>query len=155
MAAPLRIRLPQESLAAGPEEPQEKAKTYLGELVKLIPAEIVALYIFGRGLISAQFGMPTPAALLPEWAYWIGWFLLCLILLVLVRCWLTSDSETTLGPEWPAVWLAVSAFVVWVYSMGDVFDRVLRIWDPLLASLLVPAHTIAGPAIYRGLARKS
>ena len=158
MAAPLRIRLPHESLPLGAEEPpektpSEKTKTYLGELVKLIPAEIVALYIFGRGLIASEFQAPAPAALLPEWAYWTGWIVVCTVLLVLVRRWLTSDSEAGLGPEWPAVVIAAVSFVIWVYSMGDVFDRVLGIWDPLLAGLLVPAWTVAAPAVYRSVDR--
>jgi hypothetical protein len=149
MAAPLRLRFPAElAVAEGP--PQDAAKTYLGELVKLIPAEAVALYIFGRSLIAAHFrSEPLGAAVLPEWAYWSFWLLACLVTVIMLRRWLTADPEEGLGPETPAVTIASVSFLIWVYSMGDVFDRVLGIWDPLLAGLLVPLWTVLAPAVFR------
>ena len=149
-SAPLRCSLPQVSSESRGKRLQQNPKQYLGDLVKLIPSEIVTLYIVGRGLITTQFNTPHPAALMSESAYWIGWILLCLILLVLVRGWLTSHNDT--GPEWPAVGLAAVSFVIWVYSMGDCFDRALKIWDPLLAALLVPAWTAAAPILNQRLA---
>lgn len=154
MTAPLRLRYPP-SLALGEPPEQNVAKTYAGELIKLIPAEAVALYIFGRSLIAAQFRPEGPGGSnLPEWVYWSFWAAACLVTVVALRCWLTADSDEELGPEWPAVAVAAVSFVIWVYSMGDVFDRVLGVWDPLLAGLLVPLWTVLAPGLYRMMRRE-
>ena len=60
-------------------------KDYTDRLIKLVPAEIVGLYMAGKVAINDRYpiGGPKPAgALLSESAAWIGWTLFCLIALV-------------------------------------------------------------------------
>lgn len=130
----LRIAAPRRAVEEDP------TKAYLDRLVKLIPAEVVALYLAGRSAILTD---PKP-----DPAYWVGWTIFCLFAVVWVRAWATSGGKPAVGPEWPAVGIAAVSFLVWVYSLGDVF-KALGHSQPLLASLLVLAWTFIAPLIYR------
>jgi hypothetical protein len=107
-------------------------------------------------------GHPPAAAANPqqgfisENAYWIGWTLFCFVAVIIVRAWATSDTERDVKPEWPAVGIAATSFLVWVYSLGDAFARPKiffglehGIWEPLLAMLIVFAWTLIVPVVYR------
>ncbi len=159
MATVLRIKQP--TIAAdAPASTPEPAKDYVERLVKLIPAEIVAVYLAGKSGIQAAFSPSAPAnasqGLISENAYWIGWTGFCFVMAIIVRAWATSDSQRGVTPEWPAVGIAAASFLVWVYSLGDVFARPKiffgldhGIWEPLLAMLIVFAWTAIVPIIYR------
>lgn|GEM_PF-1078842 len=139
---------------AGDESP---IKVYLDRLVKLIPAEVVGLYLAGKSVIQAVYAKDTAAAegadryaLLTEQApYWIGWTLFCLAALIWVRAWATSSPKDGVAPEWGAVSIAALSFLIWVYNFGDVFALAPDLWVPLLAALLVIAWTFVVPLIYR------
>lgn len=135
MSAVLRIP------AATPGDP---LKAYVERLVKLIPAEVVSLYVAGRALIQSSFPQGGDAAQ----PYWIGWTLFCIVAVVLVRAWATSDAAQRLKPQWGAVAIATVSFVVWVYSLGDVF-RAWPFWSELAAGLLVLAWTFIAPWLVR------
>jgi hypothetical protein len=149
MLAPLRIRrLNIPAIGGGQPDP---LKDYTDRLIKLVPAEIVGLYMAGKVAINDRYpiGGPKPAgALLSESAAWIGWTLFCLIALVLIRRWATSDKQANIPPEWEAIGLVVISYFIWLYSLGDVFARVFLIWDPLIASLLVLGWTFLVPLLY-------
>jgi hypothetical protein len=74
---------------------------YLGRLVKLIPAEVVALYLTFK---EATAGWPG------TWA-WI-----CLGLVILVRSLGTSGEG--IPPQKLGVAVASVSFVIWVYATG-------------------------------------
>jgi hypothetical protein len=154
MSAPLRI-YPHANLEEhlGPEgEPASNdLKKYTDRLVRLVPAEIVGLYLAGRTAITSKFvtGVaPDRNAILTERTSWLLWSIICLVLVFFVRCWATSDSARKVPPEWGAVGIAIVSFVVWVYSFGDVFRVAFNIWDPLLATFLVLGWTFIVPAFY-------
>jgi hypothetical protein len=151
MAAPLRIAQHENLYALSAGTGGDAAKEYLDRLVKLIPGEIVALYLAGKVLINNNFvrGGTQHPHVLSETGAWIAWTLFCLIALILVRKWATSDSLAAVPAEWIAITLAGVSFLVWIYSLGDIFERVLKIWDPLLASLLVLAWTFLSPWFYQ------
>src|SRR5436190_21380216 len=100
----------------------DPAKNYVDRLVKLIPAEIVSVYLVGKAGIQAAFPPGAPAnatqGFISENAYWIGWTLFCFIAVIVVRAWATSDSKQGVKPEWPAVGIAAISFLIWVYSLG-------------------------------------
>jgi hypothetical protein len=159
----LRIKR-QGVVAAAPEDPM---KSYLARLIKLIPSEVVGLYLAGKGGIQSKFHdsavgktagkavgaadstATASASILSAQEYWIGWTLFCLVAVVVIRVWATSDKKRGVSPEWVAVLIATVSFVIWVYSLGDVFDQALHIWDPLLASLLVLGWTFLVPLVYK------
>ncbi len=147
MSSILRIKSHRSAPLARTEP--DPAKAYLERLVKLIPAEVVALYLAGAGAIKAAFpGAAAGSVPVSEQAYWWGWTIFCFAAVILVRAWATSSRPEKLAPEWPAVGIAAISFVIWVYSLGDAFDRV-GWWEPLLATLLVLAWTFVIPLVYR------
>ena len=160
MAPVLRIRPPE--VAADAVSAPDPARDYVERLVKLIPAEVVSIYLAGKSGIQAAFP-PSPAAnsgagFISENAYWIGWTVFCFGAVIAIRAWATSDQSLNVKPEWPAVAIAAASFLIWVYSLGDVFRRPNLfpgaglehgVWEPLLAMLLVFAWTMIVPFIYR------
>lgn len=129
MNAPLRLNTAARSLVvgkpAGPEDP------WLARLVKLVPAEIVAVYLAGRPLAQEHYAG--------------GWPVACLALLVIVRAWGTSDRR---GPQWISVAVSAVSFVLWVYAMGGHF--LTYNVDVNLASLAVLVWTTLVPVLWRG-----
>ncbi|HKU98467.1 MAG TPA: hypothetical protein VJR58_24455 [Vineibacter sp.] len=111
---------------------------YVEATVKLIPGEVVSAYLAGKAMLQND-----PAAPL---SCWIGWTLLCCVLVVWLRRWMTSDKSAAVPPDWPAVGIATLSFVVWVYSMGDVFAKV-NVWDQHHAWLYVLIWTLAAPGL--------
>ena len=158
MAPVLRVKPPDIQNDAVPTP--DSAKNYVDRLVKLIPAEIVAVYLAGKSGIQAAFP-PSAAAgaqqgFISENSYWMGWTVFCFAAVIVVRAWATSDTKQNVKPEWPAVGIAAASFLVWVYSLGDAFARPKiffglehGIWEPLLAMLIVFAWTLIIPVVYR------
>ena len=133
MSAPLRVS-PVRSQAAA----NDGFKSYLDRLIKMIPAEVVGLYLVGIGLIPEE---DVPVS--------VGWVVVCLIAVVVVRMWGTADPPEGLGPQWRAVAIASGAFLIWVYSMGRPFDD-LGIHVSYIGSLLVLVWTFFVPIFYQG-----
>jgi len=156
-----QIRRTSANMAADPAAtPQgNTVKSYVERLVKLIPAEMVSVYLAGKSGIQAAFPPGSTAAAQPgsisESVYWVGWTIFCFLLVIGIRAWATSDPVQQVKPEWPAVAIAAASFLIWVYSMGDVFARPdvfgfgHGVWKPLLAMLIVIAWTVVVPQIYR------
>lgn len=159
MGTILRIRSLRENAiqgdapAGGGGAPPNSAKQYVERVVKLIPSEVVGVYLVGKAGIQTKFADRTDHSqdLFSESTYWIGWTLFCFLAVIAVRAWATSDQNTPV--EKPAVAIAAVSFLIWVYSLGDAFKfisvRNHSIWDSLLAMLLVFAWTLMVPLIYR------
>src|ERR1051325_8194128 len=73
MTGPLRISAPIRAATVGRQT--GRADPWLGRLVKLVPAEIVAVFLAGRPLAQERYAG--------------GWPVACLVLLVIVRAWTT------------------------------------------------------------------
>jgi len=100
-------------------------------LVKLVPAEILAVYMAGRSHAAAIDG---------------AWPLVCLALLVVVRIWGTHERGR--GPQWSAIAVAAISFLIWVLAIDG---RILTLAvNSDLASLLVLVWTTVAPLIVRG-----
>lgn len=128
MGAPFRItRSASGAAAAG----ADTAGAWMERLVKLVPAEILAVYLAGRPHAASIHG---------------AWPLVCLALLLVVRVWGTRGRGK--GPQWPAVGVAAVSFVIWVFALDG---RILGVsMSPDLASLLVLVWTTLAPTLYRG-----
>lgn len=147
MSMPFRIaHHPNADRLSEESAPADAAKDYVARLIRLIPSEIVALYLAGRAAITGYFAGNQSG--LSEPATWIVWTIVCLGLLFLVRIWGTRDKKLSVPPEWRAIWIAAASFLVWVYSSGDVFRIAFDIWNPLIATLVVLVWTFATPFIY-------
>ena len=138
MSAPLRIRRSDISAKAVPSTKGDDFKDYLERLLKMIPGEVVGLYLIGSGFI-------------PEGQV-IGlliWTIICLIGVIAIRIYGTADSENNLPAQWPVVIISSIAFVIWIYSLGGVF-KLYGVHSPYIGSLLVLAWTFFVPIFYKG-----
>jgi hypothetical protein len=139
MAAPFRVINPRAKLqkVGAAEAP---AREYFERLIKMIPADVVGLYLVGSGFIPAD-----KHAVLALWTF------LCLFGVIAVRIWGTADPDPQkrIPPQWPVVGISAVAFVIWIYSMGGVF-AVYGLAVPYVGSLLVLAWTFFVPLFYKG-----
>jgi hypothetical protein len=132
MTAPLRIvdRGPP-GVAAEPGPASE----WIERLVKLVPAEILAVYLAGRPHAEAIHG---------------AWPLVCLGLLLAVRAWGTHEPGR--GPQWPAIGISAVSFLIWVLAVDG---RILGLrLDADVAALALLVWTTLVPALYRGERRR-
>ncbi len=143
MAAPLRITRPPVVKAAMrkggiAQEKPTQIQSYMERLVKLIPAEIIGLYLVGQGIIP-------PA----EKVALVVWSIICLGLVVLVRAKATGDRANSISPQWSAVAVSTISFVIWVYNMPGPFQA-FNLAVPFVGSLAVLVWTFIVPFLYQG-----
>lgn len=136
--SPFRIEPPSRVKAVALTKDDE-FKAYLDRLMKMIPVEVIGLYLVGSGVIPEN----KPAGL----AFWA---VLCLIGVIVVRAYGTSDAAKGLAPQWTAVVLSSIAFVIWIYTLGGPF-RSYGLYEPYVGSLAVFAWTFFVPKLYHGL----
>lgn len=139
MAAPLRITRPDvvSAQAVAPAENIE-FKFYLSRLLKMIPAEVISLYLVGSGLIPEGQLIALTV-----------WAVICLIGVVIVRIYGTADPAQGKSPDWIHIAISVAAFIIWIYSLGGPFVA----WNlhvPWVGSLLVLTWTFFVPLFYKG-----
>ena len=144
MRGPLRIArsYPEQSSAGFSETVEPNTfQGYFDRLYKLIPGEVVGLYLVGSGLIPKDY----PFAL-------VAWSVFCLAALILTRAKNTRDDAKGLGPQWGAVFISAVSFVIWLYTLGGPFAALPNhnMHVPFLGSLLVLAWTFLVPLIYSG-----
>lgn len=130
MSAPLRL------IAAAPRRervgpPVGPIDPWLTRLVKLVPAEVVAVYLAGRPL--AHGALET------------AWPIIALVLVVIVRAWGTADRR---GPQWISVVVSAFSFMLWVWATGGHFGPLVL--DPDRAGLAVLVWTTLVPVIWKG-----
>jgi hypothetical protein len=132
MYAPFRIESPQ--LRGG----NDSLKEYLGRLLKMIPGEVVGVYMIGVGIVP-----DTNRAALAVWAA------ICLVLVIIVRIYGTGDPKAKLPPQPFPVFVSAVAFVIWVYSLGGPFAK-FGLYVPYYGSLAVLLWSFVIPIFYKG-----
>jgi len=108
---------------------------WMERLIKLVPSEVVALYLAGRAYATNWEGLWAP---------------ICLAVLLVIRVMGTKPPGPTLkGVQWWAVAISSISFVIWVYAMGGHFlDWVIT--DPGIPSAAVLIWTVVIPILYKG-----
>lgn len=106
---------------------------YLDRVVKYIPADIVAAYVFASGAIAAST-VDDPEILL-----WI----VSGVLAVITPIWILrmASSAGKPAPKTQAI-VSLGAFCVWVFALGGPFAETSW-YDPLYGSLLLVFYTLA------------
>jgi len=146
MAAPYRIMrsgavrrnaVPDHPVAAA-EPGSTELQGYLERLMKMIPAEVIGLYLVGSGII------PTGQSL----ALTI-WTAVCLAGVIFLRAYGTADPAANKAPDWAHVIISSISFLIWVYSIGGFFAA-YGVAVPYIGSLLVLAWTFFVPIFYKG-----
>jgi len=140
MTAPFRVENPANFRAnRGARRPaDEQFKDYLGRLLKMIPGEIVGVYMVGAGFIPE-----ADRSLLAFWAA------TCLVLVVIVRIFGTRDPAANLPYQKFPVFVSAVAFVIWVYTLGGPFAK-YGLYVPHYGSLAVLLWTFVIPIFYKG-----
>lgn len=140
MSAPFRIRRYDTDRDRDAASIDQGFKEYLERLLKMIPGEIVGLYLIGNGFI------PVEDARLH--LIWIG---ISLLLLIIVRIYGTRDKANHQPPQFKAILISAVSFLIWVYSLGGAF--ISYQWHyPVYASLAILVWTFSIPIIYKGSA---
>src|SRR5262249_52365356 len=116
---------------------------YLDRLMKMIPAEVVGLYLLGNGAILA--GQGTDLA-------FIICTVICIIAVVVVRIYGTTDSNAKNPVDWIHVAISSIAFLIWIYTLGGPSDPFVsfHLYQPWIGSILVLVWTFFVPIFYRG-----
>ena len=149
MSAPYRIKAPQArpqpmgdaggaSRRAVAFAGGEGFRAYLDRLLKMIPAEIVSLFVVGSGVIPEEQSLAL-----------VAWTIICLIGVIGLRAYGTADPEERLPTDWTHVAISCGAYIIWVYSLGGPF-KAYDLHVSYLGSLLVLGWTFVIPMIYQG-----
>lgn len=130
--APFRIRSKKPATVTG--EDAQEGDVYLARLVKLIPAEVVALYLTFKEVAETWLGV---------------WAAICLVLVLFVRV-LGTRNGPQVSAQRTAVAVAAVSFVLWVYATGGtILD-----WEPPdvpgAISVAVGLWTFVVPWFYKG-----
>jgi hypothetical protein len=129
IAHPASVGTPQETLTAD---------GYAARIIKLIPSEVVAVYLFLAGIITA--GRPRVEDRGP--------LLAVVFVFLLIGTWAYLARVVGVSSR---LQLAVStvAFAVWVFSLGGPFPYLMSavgmVYDPLHGAILLPLYTFLVP----------
>jgi hypothetical protein len=132
MNGPFRVNKPS-AVAADGSAPAPPGDEWLTRLVKLVPAEVIAVYLAGIELAKTWPGI---------------WTLVCLLLVILVRTVGTKQSNKPI--QWIAVVVAAISYVIWVYATGGYLLSWRLPPGSGIASLAVLLWTFVVPYIYKG-----
>ncbi len=129
MSAPFRIRRPPSVSATAVQQAPDE---YLARLVKLIPSEVVALYLAGKQLATTWLGV---------------WAVVCFVLVLVART--IGTKEAGKPVQVIAVVASAVSFVVWVYATGGWFFE-WQLPEAGIASVAVLIWTFLVPYLYKG-----
>jgi len=138
MSAPFRIRQADVGVKSVAQGNGADLKNYLDRLMKMIPVEVISLYLVGSGIIPEG-----------EEVVLFVWSLICLFAVIASRAYGTSDPAAMEDTQWAAVAISCVAFVIWLYTLGGPFE-VIGWHKPYIGSLLVMAWTFFVPIFYKG-----
>ena len=126
--------------AATAQQAQPEGDGYATKLIKLIPAEVVTVFVTLDGIIRTA-GKQVPAAL-----YWAIFVFLTIATYFYMRRVTKVDGLPARKTE--AV-LASISFVVWVFAIGGpfTFDEV-KWYLPVYGAILLPLYTFAVPMVF-------
>ena len=116
-------------------------ESYNEKLLKLIPAETVAVYLSLQGVVLSSMAEPAQAGRLNAWL----WAMFALML-VLNALYLRKVQKVT---DFKQHAILAGAFVVWVFTMGGPFKG-LSFYEPFMGSLVLTLYTFVVPLIYQG-----
>jgi len=137
-----RVFRPNKIYKAEVAEAKGEEDTYKDRLLKYIPAEIVGLYITLSSLtLSAGGEIPVLSIL---------WVIFALLFIMTPLYFFLVTKKPNVRTGVVQIIISTSAFVVWVFSLGDVSPFGFYSWyHPVYGALLLPTFTTL-VALYRG-----
>jgi hypothetical protein len=128
--APFRVR----AVSAAAAEPPDP---YFARLVKLVPSEVLALFVTFKQAATGFLGV---------------WSLICLGLVIVVRTIGTRQAGKPI--QWLAVAVAAISFALWVYATGGYLEGLKLPDAPSNAqaglSIAIGVWTFVVPYFYKG-----
>jgi hypothetical protein len=135
----------------------EEFQAYLDRLLRLIPAEILGLYMVGEAIFSGRMPMQLkwyadpPPTKLDWWLSWLlfGWSVVCFGILFVVRI---RGNRNPKKPDQPvqkqAVGLAAVAYVLWMLYLAKPIAPLLDQLDPLFLKEIWPRLTAGAVVLF-------
>jgi hypothetical protein len=112
---------------------------YTTKLIKLIPAEVVTVFVTLDGIIRSN-------GKVPDFIYWIVFAVL------VVACYLYMSRVTKvdgLANRKSDASIACVSFVVWVFAIGGPFTYSKLAWyNPVYGAILLPLYTFLVPLAF-------
>lgn len=139
MATVFRIERPGHLMAQGGEGENSPA-AYMGRVIRLIPAEVLAVYQTLYGI----FEQPPPSP-------FVAWLpVLGIILVIVVRIWGTRDeSGSLLSVQVGGVVISTVSFIIWVLVSGQSIGGFV-LPDLRIGSALMVLWVFLLPIVYKG-----
>ena len=109
----------------------------------MIPGEIVGLYMIGSGFLPVN-----------DLALSIGWFVVCVLLLLVVRIFGSADRSRGETVQQAPVIVAATAFVIWAFWLGGPFEALGIPNREQIASLAILVWSFVVPIFYKGPAQQ-
>jgi len=158
----LRVYAPTSIRTRGDADASALTGSYMERLVKLVPAEAVAVYPL---LFSEANGLADPVNRGHAVAL-VSWIILAIV--IVLRCQATAAPDR--GPQLFAVAISAISYIIWVYVFGGQFgvEGWLHQWLPqssgttalldpdlakfksLIGSLALVSWTLVVPVVYKG-----
>ncbi len=114
---------------AGPTDPGDM---YMERLVKLVPSEVIGIFLAGKGYAELWLGI---------------WSVICLALVLVSRIWGTRETGKPI--QWIGVLVSFVSFAIWIYAIGaNILNFALP--DKGIAYIAVLVWTFVVPYFYRG-----
>jgi amino acid transporter len=133
----LRIRKAPKGLHFSDNNDDKNIDFYLSRLIKLIPSDILALYVFGENLIPEEIMTAR-----------VIFAIICLMLVAVSRYQWTKEINSN-EPQWPVIVISMISFCIWVYSIGSLFE-IAGLQEKWLGSLMIATWVVIVPYIYHG-----
>lgn len=131
--------------------PKALIDDYLQRLIKLIPAEVLGIYLAIRNATANDSGKINIAENY-SWLPVVGLLLVLFTRIVgtniITKKKVKGKSVTKWDIEWPLVVISGVSFIIWVYAMGDgpLFNNYP---DPVMIAAAVSIWTFAVPYFYK------
>jgi len=151
--APYRIEK-RSAISAYVVTTEDKAASYVERLTRLIPAEVLGLYLTFRGMAAPDTVQRAAETSERSDSFTLLWPVICLMLVILSRIWGslppgTSFAQTLQKAQWLVVGISAVSFVLWVYATGDNFFGIV-IEDQRWIGAAVGVWTFVVPWFYKG-----
>jgi hypothetical protein len=121
---------------------RDQGDAYTERLLKLVPSETVALYLFLDGILKSAMATPEQLASLKAWLWGITAAVVLLNILYLRRFQLVTDF-------WQYV-IQTIGLLIWIMTIGGPFVY-LTFYEPFMGSVALGLFTFAVPIFYTGV----
>jgi len=111
---------------------QDPGDIYMERLVKLVPSEVIGIFLAGKGYTNKWEGI---------------WSAICLALVLVSRIWGTREKSKPI--QWKGVGVSFVSFAIWIYAIGSTILN-FKLPDQGIAYIAVLVWTFVVTCFYKG-----